>query len=77
MSAALALVFLVAAVDDGPWAAAHAVLAEHCFACHAGEQRKGGLALDTAAGWQRGGVSGSVLDAEHPEASLALARVTA
>jgi len=77
MNAALALVFLVGSVDDGPWTAAHAVLAEHCFACHAGEQRKGGLALDSRAGWQRGGVSGAAFDAAHPAASLALARVTA
>src|SRR4051794_41718011 len=36
------------------------VLVEHCYRCHSAEARKikGGLRLDTAAGWRAGGDSG-------------------
>ena len=34
------------------------ILVEHCFDCHSGAKTKGGLALDSKNGWQKGGDSG-------------------
>ena len=48
------------------------VLAEHCYECHSAraEKLKGGLYLDTRAGWQKGGDGGeAVIVPGKPEAS--------
>ncbi len=45
------------------------VLAEHCYECHAAEERSGGLWLDSREGWQAGGDSGDALVPGKPEAS--------
>ena len=58
------------------WADAHPILAEHCYACHAGEQRKGGLALDSRAGLLRGGKSGAVVVEGDAAASRLVALVS-
>ncbi len=47
------------------------VFAERCYECHSvGKKRKGGLLLDTRAGWQEGGDTGPVLVPGDPEKSL-------
>ncbi|WP_164101483.1 DUF1553 domain-containing protein [Candidatus Laterigemmans baculatus] len=51
------------------------IFREHCFDCHAGEDFKGGLALDTRAGLVTGGDSGSAIDETDPEYSLLLSAV--
>ena len=33
------------------------LLVDRCYECHSGEKTKGGLALDTREGWQKGGDS--------------------
>ncbi|MBL9198951.1 MAG: DUF1549 domain-containing protein, partial [Opitutaceae bacterium] len=51
------------------------VLAEHCYECHSerATKLKGGLLLDTKAGWQKGGDSGEpALIPGKPDASLLL-----
>lgn len=48
-------------------------LVEHCQECHGGEKKiKGGLRLDNAEGWKKGGDSGAVIDLDKPEESLLL-----
>ena len=51
------------------------ILKEHCFSCHAGEERKGGFQLDTRSGLIRGGESGAVVDLEAPEYSTLIEAV--
>ena len=52
------------------------LLAEHCYECHAvGKKTKGGLALDSRAGWEKGGDSGMTLVPGDPEASLLIKAV--
>ncbi len=51
------------------------LLAEHCHDCHGGEKTKGGLALDTRAGWQKGGESGAVITPGNPDDSLLIKAV--
>jgi hypothetical protein len=46
------------------------VLVEHCYECHNSEKRKGGLALDHRAGWERGGDSGPAIVRGKPDDSL-------
>jgi mono/diheme cytochrome c family protein len=48
------------------------VLAEHCYQCHSEEQgkAKGGLTLDTKAGWQKGGDGGPAIVPGDVEKSL-------
>ena len=47
------------------------VLAQDCYECHrSGEKVRGGLALDSRAGWLAGGDSGAVIVPGDPEASL-------
>lgn len=41
----------------------HPILAEHCFSCHAGAKRKGGLSMDSRASLLEGSETGPVL---HP-----------
>ncbi|NBV21237.1 MAG: DUF1549 domain-containing protein [Proteobacteria bacterium] len=51
------------------------LLVEHCYECHSGEKTKAGLALDTRAGWQKGGHSGAVIVPGKPEESLLIKAV--
>jgi hypothetical protein len=48
------------------------VLVTHCYSCHAAAPHKikGGLALDTRAGWATGGDSGPAIVPGQPDASL-------
>jgi len=50
------------------------LLAEHCYECHSEEsgKRKGGLLLDSRAGWKLGGDSGAAVVPGHPGDSLLL-----
>jgi hypothetical protein len=51
------------------------VLVEHCYECHSGEKTRGGLALDTQQGWQKGGDSGPAIVPGKPDESLMIAAV--
>ncbi len=47
------------------------ILAQECYECHsAATKKKGGLVLDSRAGWQSGGESGDVIKLGDPAASL-------
>ncbi len=46
------------------------LLVAHCYECHSGTKAGGGLSLDTAAGWQRGGENGPAIKPSDPEQSL-------
>lgn len=50
------------------------VLIKHCYECHSAESEslKGGLRLDSAVGWMRGGDSGPALVPGQPQDSLLL-----
>ena len=48
------------------------VLVEHCVSCHSADAEKrgklrGGLKLDTKAGWQKGGDTGAAIVSGKPE----------
>ncbi len=52
------------------------LLAEHCYECHSAlKNTKGGLALDTRQGWEKGGDSGAALIPGDPAHSLVLKAV--
>ncbi|MBL9146842.1 MAG: PSD1 domain-containing protein [Verrucomicrobiaceae bacterium] len=47
------------------------LLKQRCFECHSHEKKiKGGLALDSKSGWEKGGDSGPAIAPGKPEASL-------
>jgi mono/diheme cytochrome c family protein len=46
------------------------VLVGECLDCHSEKKRKGGLALDSRAGWEKGGDSGAVIVPGRPDDSL-------
>ncbi len=47
------------------------ILAQECYECHStGTKKKGGLVLDSRAGWQAGGESGDVIKPGDPGGSL-------
>jgi len=46
------------------------LLIERCIECHGAEKQKGGLRLDSRAGWEKGGDTGSALVPGRPEESL-------
>ena len=48
------------------------VLVAECVDCHGPEKQKGGLRLDSRAGWQKGGDSGETIVPGSPEKSLLL-----
>ncbi len=55
------------------------ILISHCHSCHGLEKQKGGLRLDSAQGFVRGGESGPLIHRDHPEKSpllLALSHTT-
>ena len=52
------------------------LLVEHCYECHSHESEiNGGLALDSPAGWQGGGDSGTTIVGGDPNASLLMKAV--
>ncbi|MBI5757273.1 MAG: PSD1 domain-containing protein [Planctomycetales bacterium] len=48
---------------------------EHCLECHGEKKQKGGLRLDSKAGWQKGGDSGPAISPGKPDASRLLKAV--
>ena len=46
------------------------LLVKRCYSCHAGTKARGGLLLDTARGWQRGGDTGPAIVPGRPDESL-------
>ena len=48
------------------------VLVAHCQSCHGNEKQKGGLRLDSAEAFGRGGETGPLVDSAKPEKSLIL-----
>ncbi|MDP1588149.1 MAG: PSD1 and planctomycete cytochrome C domain-containing protein [Prosthecobacter sp.] len=53
------------------------VLKQRCFECHSHEQKiKGGLALDSKSGWEKGGESGPSIAPGRPEASLLIQAIS-
>jgi mono/diheme cytochrome c family protein len=46
------------------------ILVQHCQKCHGPEKTKGGLRLDSKAGWQKGGDQGPVIVPGNPAGSL-------
>src|SRR5437899_3824437 len=51
------------------------LLVEHCYKCHGAEKAKGELRLDTRHGVAKGGKTGPVVVAGHPEKSLLMEAV--
>ncbi len=53
------------------------VLVQHCYKCHshAGGKMRGGLALDSRSGWEKGGDSGPVIIPGNPGKSLLIQAV--
>jgi mono/diheme cytochrome c family protein len=51
------------------------LLVEHCYECHSAEKTKGDLALDTKAGWEKGGKSGTTIVVGKPDESLLIKAV--
>ncbi|MCE2784983.1 MAG: PSD1 and planctomycete cytochrome C domain-containing protein [Pirellula sp.] len=51
------------------------ILVEHCYECHSGLEKQGGLRLDHRMGIQRGGDSGPAFDSDRPAESLLLRAV--
>lgn len=53
------------------------LLAERCYECHSHEKKiKGGLALDSRSGWEKGGETGPAIVPGKPEASLLIKAVS-
>lgn len=53
------------------------LLKQRCFECHSHENKiKGGLALDSKSGWEKGGESGPAIVPGKPEASLLIKAVS-
>ena len=71
---AVCLLMPVAAfADDGAEffeAKVRPILVEHCLGCHGEQKQKGGLRLDSKAGWEKGGDTGPVVVPGKPEKSL-------
>lgn len=51
------------------------LLTERCLECHGADKQKGGLRLDSRAGWQKGGEHGSPIVPGKPEESLLIKAV--
>ena len=51
------------------------LLVEHCYDCHSGEKTKGGLSLETKAGWAKGGDTGPAIVPGNPDESLIIQAV--
>lgn len=46
------------------------LLVKRCYECHGGTKAKGGLSLETAAGWKKGGETGPAIVPGKPDQSL-------
>lgn len=78
----LAVVFLLSAANAGRTQDASSeeffekqirpILATRCLECHGEKKQEMSLRLDSAAGMKKGGDSGALIDATHPDASLLL-----
>ena len=51
------------------------LLIKHCMECHSGTKPKGALSLESRAGWNRGGDSGSAIAVGKPSSSLLIRAV--
>jgi len=51
------------------------LLVEHCYDCHSGAKTKGGLSLETKAGWSKGGDNGAAIVPGKPDESLLIQAV--
>jgi hypothetical protein len=51
------------------------LLTQHCIACHGEKKQKGGLRLDTKAGWEKGGETGKVIVPKKSKDSLLIKMV--
>src|SRR3954468_23022049 len=51
------------------------ILLQHCIKCHGPEKQKGGLRLDSKAGWQTGGDNGTAVMPGKPDESLIIKAV--
>jgi hypothetical protein len=78
MMTALALITGAAAgADDFFTSKVEPLLRKRCFECHSHEHKiKGGLALDSKAGWEQGGESGPAVEPGRPGASLLIQAVS-
>ncbi len=78
MTTALTLITGVASgADDFFTARVEPLLRKRCFECHSHEHKiKGGLALDSKAGWEKGGESGPAVVPGRPGASLLIQAVS-
>jgi hypothetical protein len=54
----------------------HPILAEHCYSCHAGDNRKGGLFMGTREGLLKGGENGPVVVEGKADESLLIQLIT-
>jgi mono/diheme cytochrome c family protein len=48
------------------------ILVENCYECHGEKKQKGGLRLDSRAGWEKGGDSGAAIVPGDVEKSLVI-----
>src|SRR6266853_6015346 len=68
---------LAAAADVDFTRDVHPIMAEHCFACHGGDKRSGGLSLRDYAEALKGGRSGPVIMPGRSADSLMMKRISA
>ena len=54
----------------------HPILAEHCYSCHAGDNRKGGLFMGTREGLLKGSENGPVVVEGKADESLLIQMIT-
>jgi len=69
---------LFAADDDAAFfeSKIRPLLIARCFECHSGKKTSGGLALDTRAGWEKGGDSGPAIVPGKPDESVLIKAVS-
>lgn len=66
-----------ACADDFFTSKIEPLLKKHCYECHSHEKKiKGGLALDSRAGWVKGGDRGPAIIPKNPEASLLILAIS-
>jgi mono/diheme cytochrome c family protein len=66
----------LAPADDAFENTVRPLLVARCIKCHGPDKQKGGLRLDSKAGWQTGGESGPAIEPGKPDASLVIKAVT-
>ena len=77
MAAAVLLLTSFAMADEFFTSKIEPLLKQRCFECHSHAKKiKGGLALDSASGWEKGGESGPALVRGKPAASLLIKAVS-